>query len=94
MGLCCVQVSGYEADKKTKTKLHQKKLEHRITACNYSCAVSNFSKIHSQRTQLYIVYWMAYWIGSGFSFSARGTNNLIQRPCYQRGSLCQDPAGN
>ena len=22
------------------------------------------------------------------------TTNLIQRPCYQRGSLCQDPAGN
>ena len=22
------------------------------------------------------------------------TTHLIQRPCYQRGSLCQDPAGN
>ena len=22
------------------------------------------------------------------------TNHLIQRPCYQRGSPCQDPAGN
>ena len=22
------------------------------------------------------------------------TTNLIQRPCYQRGSPCQDPAGN
>ena len=22
------------------------------------------------------------------------TTRLIQRPCYQRGSLCQDPAGN
>ena len=22
------------------------------------------------------------------------TTHLLQRPCYQRGSLCQDPAGN
>ena len=25
---------------------------------------------------------------------AQDTMRLIQRPCYQRGSLCQDPAGN
>ena len=24
----------------------------------------------------------------------QGTVHLIQRPCYQRGSTCQDPAGN
>ena len=24
----------------------------------------------------------------------QGTTNLIQRPCYQRGSTCKDPAGN
>ena len=24
----------------------------------------------------------------------QGTTHLIQRPCYQRGSPCQDPAGN
>ena len=24
----------------------------------------------------------------------QGTTHLIQRPCYQRGSLCQHPAGN
>ena len=26
--------------------------------------------------------------------TAQDTTHLIQRPCYQRGSLCQDPAGN
>ena len=25
---------------------------------------------------------------------SRDTTHIIQRPCYQRGSLCQDPAGN
>ena len=25
---------------------------------------------------------------------SQDTTHLIQRPCYQRGSLCQDPAGN
>ena len=26
--------------------------------------------------------------------SPQDTTHFIQRPCYQRGSLCQDPAGN
>ena len=26
--------------------------------------------------------------------SSRDTTHLLQRPCYQRGSPCQDPAGN
>ena len=26
--------------------------------------------------------------------TSQDTTHLIQRPCYQRGSLCQDPAGN
>ena len=27
-------------------------------------------------------------------YHAQDTTHLIQRPCYQRGSPCQDPAGN
>ena len=30
----------------------------------------------------------------GNEVPSQDTTHLIQRPCYQRGSLCQDPAGN
>ena len=30
----------------------------------------------------------------GIEVLPQDTTHLIQRPCYQRGSLCQDPAGN
>ena len=30
----------------------------------------------------------------GNEMKPQGTTHLIQRPCYQRGSLCQDPASN
>ena len=29
-----------------------------------------------------------------FDFQQMKSKHFIQRPCYQRGSLCQDPAGN
>ena len=32
--------------------------------------------------------------GHGNEVLPQGTTHLIQRPCYQRGSPCQDPAGN
>ena len=33
-------------------------------------------------------------ISHGNEVLLQGTINLIQRPCHQRGSPCQDPAGN
>ena len=39
---------------------------------------------------------MVGWLVSshGNEVPPQDTTNLIQRPCYQRGSPCQDPAGN
>ena len=33
-------------------------------------------------------------ISHGNEVLPQNTTHLLQRPCYQRGSLCQDPAGN
>ena len=37
---------------------------------------------------------MAYGMEISAEKTKQDTTHLIQRPCYQRGSPCQDPAGN
>ena len=38
--------------------------------------------------------WLLFFIPHGNEVVPQDTTHLIQRPCYQRGSPCQDPPGN
>ena len=47
----------------------------------------------------WLVYCTMVWVDSGFHLNViclkpQDTMHLLQRPCYQRGSPCHDPAGN
>ena len=55
---------------------------HRVTSETFYMLVFSWSLVAKKNTS------------HGSEVLSRDTTHIIQRPCYQRGSLCQDPAGN